>query len=77
MTVTETKSETLLNQYNTAVEAWIAAIRAEEGLASATQTIAQIDAWEEAADAEDEARNRVKAAKKAYEDALRQKFFNF
>jgi hypothetical protein len=77
MTIGETNSETLLNQYNTAVEAWIAAIRAEEGLASATQSVAQIDAWEEASDAEDEARNRVKAVKKEYENALRQKFFNF
>jgi len=77
MTVMESNPETLLSQYNAAIESWIAAIRREEFLASNTHNVAQVDTWEETADAEDEARNRVKAAKKAYEDALRQKFFNF
>jgi len=77
MTAAESNSDAILSQYNAAVEAWITAIRREEALASSTQTVADIDSWEEAADAEDQARAQVKAAKKAYEDALRHKFFNF
>jgi hypothetical protein len=40
-------------------------------------TIAEVDEWENAGFQEEAARNKVKAAKKLYEDALRQEFFNF
>ena len=63
--------------YKAAVEAWIGAIRDEEALASVNHSVAEVDKWENAADREDEARAKVKEAKKAYEDALREKFFNF
>ena len=63
--------------YKAAVDEWIAAIRHEEALASVDHTVAQIDQWENAGYQEEEARNRAKAAKKAYEGALREKFFNF
>ena len=63
--------------YKAAVEAWIAAIRDEEALASVNHSVAEVDKWENAGDREEEARARVKEAKKAYEDALREKFFNF
>jgi hypothetical protein len=54
----------LLQQaYKAAVEQWIDAIRQEEALASVNR--------------EDELRSKVKAAKTLYEDALRQKYFNF
>jgi hypothetical protein len=39
--------------------------------------IADVDRWEQAHFNEDEVRNKVKAAKKRYEDALREKFFGF
>ena len=55
--------------YKNAVEAWIAAIRNEEALASVK--------WESAHFAEDEMRSNVKDAKARYEDALREKFFGF
>jgi hypothetical protein len=64
-------------EYKAAVDKWVAVIRREETLASVNHTVAQIDQWEEAAFAEDEARNKAKAAKKEYENALREKFFNF
>jgi len=65
-------------EYKTAVDDWVAAIRNEEALASvADHSVADIDAWEDAADAEDEAREKAKAAKQVYEDALREKFFHF
>lgn len=63
--------------YKAAVDAWVAAIRFEEALASVTHNVAQIDEWEGAAMREDQAGQRARAAKKAYEDALREKFFNF
>ena len=63
--------------YKDAVEAWIAAIRREETLASTNHSLAQVDRWEQAHFDEDAARTKVKAAKKLYEDALRTKFFNF
>ena len=59
------------------MEAWIAAIREEEALAMVNQSVADVDKWEHADDREEEARAKVKTAKKAYEAALREKFFNF
>ena len=44
---------------------------------SACTSIAEVDDWENAADREDAARDKAKAAKQAYEDALREKFFHF
>jgi hypothetical protein len=64
-------------QYKNAVEAWIAAIRNEEALASVNHSVAEVDQWENAHFAEDEMRTNVKAAKSEYEDALRNKFFGF
>src|SRR5258708_27583309 len=63
--------------YQAAVEEWIAAIKQEEELASVNHSIAEIDKWEQAHFKEDEIRSKVKAAKKQYEDALREKFFGF
>ena len=63
--------------YKAAVEEWIAAIKQEETLASVNHSIAEVDKWEAAHFAEDEIRRKVKAAKKKYEDALREKFFGF
>ncbi len=65
------------NRYHSAVEDWIAAIRKEEVLASVNHSEAEIDTWEGACFAEENAREEAKAAKKAYEDALREEFFNF
>ncbi|MGB9029463.1 MAG: hypothetical protein WCC27_05005 [Acidobacteriaceae bacterium] len=67
----------LQQEYKEAVDEWIATIREEEALASVDHSVAEIDRWENAGFVEDAARNRAKAAKKAYEDALREKFFSF
>ncbi|MGP8120360.1 MAG: hypothetical protein ACLP8B_07515 [Xanthobacteraceae bacterium] len=61
--------------YKAAVEEWIAAIREEEALASVNHEIAEVDQWEAAHFNEEDIRRKVKAAKRDYEDALRQKFF--
>jgi hypothetical protein len=63
--------------YKAAVEAWIAAIREEETLASVNHSIAEVDKWEHADDREEEAREKAKDAKESYENALREEFFNF
>jgi hypothetical protein len=63
--------------YKEAVEDWIAAIRKEEALASMNHSVAEIDEWENAGFREEDARQKAKTAKKAYEDALRDEQFNF
>lgn len=63
--------------YIAAVDQWIEAIKQEEALASVNHTVAEVDKWENAHFKEDELRNRVKAAKKEYEDALREEFYGF
>ena len=49
----------------------------EEALASVNHTVAEVDKWEDASFKEDALRNKVKTAKKRYEDALREKFCGF
>ena len=63
--------------YKAAVEQWVAAIRHEESLASVNHELADVDKWELAGDAEEELRSAAKLAKKEYEDALREEFFDF
>ncbi|MGO9484993.1 MAG: hypothetical protein ACLPX9_10480 [Rhodomicrobium sp.] len=77
MDVDTSKLDEMQNAYKAAVEKWIDAIREEEALASVNHTLAEVDKWEGAHFKEDEIRDEVKAAKKAYEDALREKFFGF
>jgi len=63
--------------YKAAVEQWIAAIRAEEDLATPDHTVHAVDVWENAGFTEEEARTRAKTAKQEYENALRQVLYNF
>jgi hypothetical protein len=65
----------LQSAYKAAVEKWIGAIREEEALASVNHSVPEIDQWEGAHFREEELRNKAKAAKKEYENALRFKFF--
>ena len=65
------------SSYKAAVEEWIAEIRKEEALASVIHSEAEIDSWEAAGFAEEDAREKAKSAKKVYEDGLREEFFNF
>jgi hypothetical protein len=68
---------TMQKAYKTAVDEWVAAIRAEEDLASVQPTLSQVDEWEHAHFKEEDARNKAKKAKKDYEDAIRKGLFNF
>jgi len=78
MAVETSELDEMQTAYKQAVETWIEAIRQEEALASvADHSVTDIDAWEAADEAEEDARERAKEAKQAYEDALREKFFHF
>jgi len=71
------KLDQLQSAYKVEVEAWIAAIRAEEALASVDHTVAEVDKWEDAHFLAEDARSRAEAAKAAYEADLRARFFGF
>ncbi len=77
MAIEISELDDMQSEYKAAVDEWIATIRHEEALASVNHTVAELDEWEHADNEEEDARNKVKAAKKAYENALREKFFNF
>jgi DNA-directed RNA polymerase specialized sigma24 family protein len=77
MPIDRTELDRMQSAYKAAVNLWIDAIRSEEALASAIHEVAEVDKWEEEANREEEARNKAKAAKAAYEAALRKEFFNF
>jgi hypothetical protein len=77
MSIDISELDRMQSDYKAAVDEWVAAIRQEEALASVNHTLAEVDAWEGAGFREEEARQKAKAAKKAYESALRQEFFKF
>jgi hypothetical protein len=77
MSIDISKLDQMQSTYKAAVDEWITAIRQEEALASVNHTVAQVDEWENAGFHEEDARNKAKAAKKIYEEALRQELFNF
>jgi len=71
------RMDQMQKSYKAAVEEWIAAIRQEEALASVNHDVAEVDKWQAAHFREEDLRNNVQAAKKRYEDALREEFFGF
>jgi hypothetical protein len=77
MSIAIAKLDEMQSTYKTAVDEWVTAIRQEEALASVDHTVAEVDQWEAAGFREEDARNKAKAAKKTYEGALRQEFFDF
>ena len=74
---TKSKLDELQAAYRAAVDEWVKAIREEEALASVDHSVAKIDEWEGAHFREDDMRNNVLAAKRAYEDALRSEIYGF
>jgi len=63
--------------YKVAVDEWVAAIRAEEALASGNHNIAELDKWEQAHFREHKLHKEVDYRKRLYENALRREFFGF
>ena len=64
-------------KYKAAVERWVAAIRAEENLATPDHSMVAVENWDQANFSEEDARNVAKAARAEYQDALRQVLYNF
>ena len=77
MTEAQQELDALQLAYKRAVDVWVKAIREEEALASVAHNVAEIDTWEAAGFREEDRRGEVKAAKAAYEDALRLANFDF
>ena len=77
MTVQDGDLDRLQAEYKASVDLWVGAIREEEAHASVNHSLAQVDTWEQYAAREDGLRDHVRTAKKAYESALRQRFFSF
>ena len=73
----EARLDTLQAGYRKAVDEWVAAIRAEEELASVHHSVAELDKWETAHAAEHKAHKEVIFRKRLYEDALREDMFGF
>ena len=57
--------------YKTAVDAWVAAIRAEEALATPDHSMVAMEKWDDAHFAEQDAQKAAIEARDAYKDALR------
>ncbi len=77
MAIETSELDKMQSNYMSAVDAWIEAIHEEQTLAAGNHSLAEVDLWEHAHDREEEARAKAKTAKKEYEAALRQEFFNF
>ncbi|MBV9226471.1 MAG: hypothetical protein JO185_09090 [Acidobacteriaceae bacterium] len=67
----------LLKNYKSSVDKWVAAIRAEESLATADHSIVAMERWDEADGAVQEAEESAKKARDEYQNALRQKNYGF
>jgi hypothetical protein len=65
----------LCQSYKDAVDAWVAAIREEEALATADHSMVAMEHWDAAGFKEQDAQKKAIAAKEAYKEALRQ--FNY
>jgi hypothetical protein len=67
--------DALRQAYKDATEAWVAAIRAEEALATPDHSMIAMEHWDTAGFAEQDAQAKAKTARDKYKDALR--FLNY
>ena len=67
----------LLRSYRQAVDAWVAAIRAEESLANEDHSMVQMEMWDDAGFALHDAELTAKKARDAYKNALRKRNYGF
>jgi hypothetical protein len=63
--------DTLRNTYKKAVDSWVAAIRAEETLATPDHSMTAMEKWDDAHFTEQDAQKSAIEARDAYKDALR------
>ncbi|HEY1987819.1 MAG TPA: hypothetical protein VGG85_20570 [Terracidiphilus sp.] len=69
--------EKLLGAYRQAVDEWVEAIHAEEGLATADHSMVQMELWDDAGFKLHDAEVNAKKARDAYKNALRKKNYGF
>jgi len=67
----------LLAEYRKAVDTWVAAIKAEEALANDDHSMVEMEKWDAATLAADEAQSAVVDAREKYKAALREKNYGF
>jgi hypothetical protein len=58
-------------EYKAAVDEWVAAIRAEEALATADHSMTAMENWDDAHFREQDAQQKATKSREAYKDALR------
>jgi len=69
------KLDELQQAYKQAVDQWVAAIRAEEALATSDHSEVAMERWDAAGFTEQDAQASAKQARDAYKDALRHLHF--
>ena len=69
--------DSLLHNYKQSLDAWIAAIRAEEALATADHTMVAMEKWDDAGFHVHDAELAAKKARDLYKNALRKKNYGF
>jgi len=67
----------LQQAYKQAVDGWVAAIRAEEALATPDHSETAMEKWDAACFGEQDAQKKAQQAKDAYKDALRNLHYKF
>jgi hypothetical protein len=67
----------LLEKYRAAVDAWVAAIEAEEALANDDHSMVEMEKWDAATFVVQDAEAVAKKAREQYKTALRKKNYGF
>lgn len=67
----------LQQAYKQAVDQWVAAVRAEEALATPDHSEVAMERWDAARFAEQDAQSKAKHARDVYKDALRKLNYGF
>jgi hypothetical protein len=67
----------LLTHYKQTVDAWVAAIKAEEALANEDHSMIEMEKWDAASFVAHDAEAAAKKARDQYKNALRKKNYGF
>ena len=73
----ELNFDSLLTQYKKSIDDWVAAIRKEEGLATSDHSMVEMEKWDNAGFAVQDAEATAKKARDQYKNALRKKNYGF
>lgn len=77
MPIDDAELASLQQAYKAAVDEWVAAIRAEEALATPDYSLPAWEHWDKAGFKEQDAQKKAKAAKEAYKKGLRERDYGF